>query len=574
MTRARTSETHPLTVAELPLAAGGAIGLAPCPGRQGPSHQGPPWERDLDADLAAIRAWGADALLCLIGVDERAALRVANLPDAAGRFGLTFVEAPLTEGLPPDAAFAARWAEIGPPLRALLRGGGRLLIHCRGGLGRSGTVAARLLVELGQDAEGAIATVRAARPGAIQTDEQVEHILGSEPVADGVSERAVLIAAAHEAALAAVEEAGALLRAEFHRAGGPRGRGEHADIDAEIEALLRERLLGPFPWGWCGEETADRASDSPFCWVVDPHDGTKAFLEGRRGSAVSVALLHDGAPVLGVVKAFACPDDGGDLIAWAEGCGPLRRNGEPVDIVRPERLERGSVVALSAAAAEYPVGNAKAVAPARFVALPSIAYRLALAAVGEVEAAVSLQHLSSWDVAAGHALLRGAGMALLDGAGRPVTYRRDGRAGVARCFGGAEPVARDLATRPWRVNAGKAAPRLALPLPVAADADALGRAVGCLMGQLAGDALGSLVEFQSPAEIARAHPRGVRDMRDGGCWNTLAGQPTDDSELALAPARDLVAARGWWEDGVLAAYRAWYRSGPFDVGGTTRAALG
>ena len=65
------------------------------------------------------------------------------------------------------------------------------------------------------------------------------------------------------------------------------------------------------------------------------------------------------------------------------------------------------------------------------------------------------------------------------------------------------------------------------------------RAQGSLLGQLAGDALGSLVEFQSPNEIRRSYPDGVRELADGGTWNTIAGQPTDDSEMALLLARML-----------------------------------
>lgn len=68
----------------------------------------------------------------------------------------------------------------------------------------------------------------------------------------------------------------------------------------------------------------------------------------------------------------------------------------------------------------------------------------------------------------------------------------------------------------------------------------LSRAQGCLLGQLAGDALGSLVEFQSPEEIRRSYPEGVRELADGGTWNTIAGQPTDDSEMAMLLARMLI----------------------------------
>ncbi|WP_419164322.1 ADP-ribosylglycohydrolase family protein [Candidatus Palauibacter sp.] len=101
----------------------------------------------------------------------------------------------------------------------------------------------------------------------------------------------------------------------------------------------------------------------------------------------------------------------------------------------------------------------------------------------------------------------------------------------------------------------------------------LDRARGCLLGQLAGDSLGSLVEFQRPGEIRRLYPDGVRDLEDGGTFNTLAGQPTDDSEMALALARTLIARGTYDAEATFAAYREWLHSGPFDCGGTIRGAL-
>ena len=71
----------------------------------------------------------------------------------------------------------------------------------------------------------------------------------------------------------------------------------------------------------------------------------------------------------------------------------------------------------------------------------------------------------------------------------------------------------------------------------------LARAQGCLLGQLVGDSLGSLVEFESPEEVRSRYPHGVRDLADGGPFNLIAGQPTDDSEMALALARMLAGAR-------------------------------
>lgn len=66
------------------------------------------------------------------------------------------------------------------------------------------------------------------------------------------------------------------------------------------------------------------------------------------------------------------------------------------------------------------------------------------------------------------------------------------------------------------------------------------RAQGCLLGQLAGDALGSLVEFRSQEDIRRSYLEGVQGLTEGGTWNTIAGRPSDDSEMALLFARLLV----------------------------------
>jgi ADP-ribosyl-[dinitrogen reductase] hydrolase len=84
----------------------------------------------------------------------------------------------------PDDRFEAKWVTTGPEFRKVVRRGGSILIHCRGGLGRSGSIAARLLVELGMDAQTAIDAVRHARPGAIETHEQELHVLGCRHVID------------------------------------------------------------------------------------------------------------------------------------------------------------------------------------------------------------------------------------------------------------------------------------------------------------------------------------------------------------------------------------------------------
>ncbi|MFT7624009.1 MAG: ADP-ribosyl-[dinitrogen reductase] hydrolase [Myxococcota bacterium] len=385
-----------------------------------------------------------------------------------------------------------------------------------------------------------------------------------------------------EVAVAAAREAGDLLRAELTLEGGPRGHGAHADADDEAEALIRARLVEAFPdVFYRGEETGTCGpSGADLCWLVDPNDGTSSYLKGYRGSSVSIGLLDDGVPVLGVVNAYAAPDHRGDLFVWAEGCGPMKRNGRPVlRPPNPKSLGERSIVLGSQWADEVSEVFFKRVQPARFRSMPSIAYRLALVAAGDVTAMVSMGSPVGWDFGGGHALLRAMDLSLVNQDGDEVTYTRSGLAGVRRCFAGPPTIARELAGRTWqREPFDRPHPPLDLvrlnPGEMITDAGVLARAQGCLLGQLSGDSLGSLVEFRSSGDICAQYSDGPRELRTGGTWKTLAGQPTDDSELALSLARTLVRDAGFGDEAVLESYRWWYNSEPFDIGQTTTAALG
>lgn len=394
------------------------------------------------------------------------------------------------------------------------------------------------------------------------------------------------LAPALKVAIDAARDAGALLRREFHRPTGPRGADGHAPVDAEVEAMLYERLTAAFPdFGLRAEEHPARnrlpaTPDGPW-WLIDPNDGTAAFQRGHRGASVSIGLIRGGRPVLGVVFAYAAPDDRGDLLAWAEGCGPITRNGEPLPArAWPEALGRDHVVLVSNGADGRPLPHALAVAPARYRPAPGIAYRLALVAAGEAVAAVSLNGPRPFDLAAGHALVRGAGGCVIDERGRAVTYDPATPRAVGFCFGGGAAVCEALRQRDWDTVLRtpfreRETLDLIRPLPgqLVSDADRLSRGHGCWLGQLVGDALGSQVEFRGPDSIARQWPDGVRALHDGGTHDTLAGQPTDDSELAMALARALIDQRRYDEDAVARAYHWWYRSRPFDMGRTTSTAL-
>jgi len=99
------------------------------------------------------------------------------------------------------------------------------------------------------------------------------------------------------------------------------------------------------------------------------------------------------------------------------------------------------------------------------------------------------------------------------------------------------------------------------------------RALGCLTGQLAGDTLGALVKFKTPGQIQAAYPNGVRKMEAGGSFGIAAGQPTDDSEMALALAYSLARLKKYDPAAVRNSYKNWLLSGPFDISRTIANAL-
>ncbi len=179
----KTSSTHPLKIATVSLPDGsGALGITFCPGKCDIQAHNGPWSRDLPLDLGTIRAWGANALVTLLEDHEFDLLHVRELGDMAESAGLEWHHLPITDMDVPGWHFERRWIYSGARLRRLLRRGGRVVIHCRAGLGRAGTITARLLVELGVPPAEAVSQARKARPGAIQTVEQERHVYACKRV--------------------------------------------------------------------------------------------------------------------------------------------------------------------------------------------------------------------------------------------------------------------------------------------------------------------------------------------------------------------------------------------------------
>jgi len=174
----RTSLSHPLRIDELAIdGVAGLIGITFCPGKRGESYGGFRWERDLDTDLNVIAKWRADAVVTLIEENEFEMLEVRQLGQKVIARGIAWHHLPIKDVTPPDNRFEEGWIVSGPQLRSILRRGGKVLVHCRGGLGRAGTAAARLLVEFGVAPADAVARVRHTRAGAIETKQQMQYVL-------------------------------------------------------------------------------------------------------------------------------------------------------------------------------------------------------------------------------------------------------------------------------------------------------------------------------------------------------------------------------------------------------------
>jgi ADP-ribosyl-[dinitrogen reductase] hydrolase len=174
----RTSISHPLQIAVVTAGSEfGRIGITFCPGKYDPHALTGAWDRDLNRDLDTIRDWGAVAVVTLLEPKELTLLRVERLGEEILRRNMLWFHLSIADVSTPNKRFEQEWDVAGEKLRSLLRSRSDVLVHCRGGLGRAGTVAARLLVELGMEPTTAIASVRAVRPGAIETSDQEKFVL-------------------------------------------------------------------------------------------------------------------------------------------------------------------------------------------------------------------------------------------------------------------------------------------------------------------------------------------------------------------------------------------------------------
>jgi myo-inositol-1(or 4)-monophosphatase len=231
---------------------------------------------------------------------------------------------------------------------------------------------------------------------------------------DALAARDLLASAAREAGAVALEyfRPGARTSAQVEtKLGGSPVTA--ADLAADL--LLKRRLRDALPEaGWLSEETVDdfeRLARRSLI-VVDPIDGTRAFVTGDPRWAVSAALVVDGRPIAGVVHAPALDE----TYAAARGRGATL-DGAPLSAGGwPPRAAAGPKPIIQAMAAK--LGSPVEITPR----VPSLAYRLCLAARGAVDFAVAAENSHDWDIAAADILLEESGLRLIDGSGDRLVY--------------------------------------------------------------------------------------------------------------------------------------------------------
>lgn len=226
-----------------------------------------------------------------------------------------------------------------------------------------------------------------------------------------------------ETALKAAKEAGAIIMALFGKDYRVEEKGKGNPVttaDLEANRKIREIIRQRYPKdGWLSEEDKDDSSRlrAARLWVVDPIDGTKEFIEGVPQFAVSIGLVVEGRPVLGIVynpakeKLYRAVKGGGALL-----------NDRPIHVSQRQEMQ-GAYLLVSRSEPRrkfQPFADMCRLEP-----IGSIAYRLAMVAGGEGDGTLTFRSLREWDVCAGVQIVEEAGGVVVDGGGRRLLFNQE-----------------------------------------------------------------------------------------------------------------------------------------------------
>jgi myo-inositol-1(or 4)-monophosphatase len=224
----------------------------------------------------------------------------------------------------------------------------------------------------------------------------------------------------HDLALleSAARAAGAIARSYYgrdYKRWNKAGGSPVTEADLAVDKFLRETLLAVRPdYGWLSEESVDNQArlSARRVFVVDPIDGTVAFLKNRPHFTICAAVVEEGRPRMGVVYNPITEE----FYAAREG-GGATLNGASIHVSDRDRIEGARMLGPKHTfEAGWP--------PMELTALSSIAYRVALVAAGQHDAMVSLSTKRDWDLAAADVIVQEAGGVLSDEAGAALVYNR------------------------------------------------------------------------------------------------------------------------------------------------------
>jgi myo-inositol-1(or 4)-monophosphatase len=219
----------------------------------------------------------------------------------------------------------------------------------------------------------------------------------------------------------AVREAGALALLTFRGEIKSWIKGKSSPVteaDVAVDGLLRERLQGAGAFGWLSEETEDDPArlQKRHVWVVDPIDGTRAYLAGSPEWVISAALVSDGRPVVGALYAPVTDE----LFLAIAGAG-VTLNGMPIEASAGDHLAGAR---LSGAKRRLDILAAIEPGIETVARVPAIALRLARVAAGALDATFTAPNSHDWDLAAADLLVHEAGGALTTLTGDDLVYNR------------------------------------------------------------------------------------------------------------------------------------------------------
>lgn len=196
------------------------------------------------------------------------------------------------------------------------------------------------------------------------------------------------------------------------------GAGPVTEADLAVNEELQSILRGArSDYGWLSEESEADPSrlDAEHCFIIDPIDGTRAFIDGQEGFAHSLAVSRDDRIVAAVVHLPVM-----QLTYTAFADGPALLNGKPI---APSTADIDGASVLTYRAATEPAHWAGGLVPPFHRAFrPSLAWRLCLAAEGRFDAALSLRAAWEWDIAAGSLIAERAGAIVTDRHGQRMRF--------------------------------------------------------------------------------------------------------------------------------------------------------